>query len=147
MRLARRETRREIRPWADEMDRWLEHFFGALRPSFAREGALRPWVDVYETEDEVVVKMEVPGVKKEDLDVTLGEREVTVKGECRKDEEVEESGYYRRERRYGQFSRSVRLPARVIPEETKARFEDGVLELRARKHPEEKQKVRKIQVE
>jgi len=129
------------------MDRWLEHFFGALRPSFAREGALRPWVDVYETEDEVVVKMEVPGVKKEDLDVTLGEREVTVKGECRKDEEVEESGYYRRERRYGQFSRSVRLPARVIPEETKARFEDGVLELRARKHPEEKQKVRKIQVE
>jgi len=112
-----------------------------------RERRMRPWADVYETEEEVVVKVEVPGVAKENLEVTLSEREATVKGEARKDEESTEEGYYRRERRYGAFTRTVALPAAVVAEQAKATFKDGVLELRVPKQVEEAAKKRKVEIE
>jgi len=148
MKLAKWHASEEFGHFADEMDRWFEEVFGGRRPGLMhwRERRVRPWADVYETDEEVVVKMEVPGVKKEDLEITLGEREVTVSGETQKDEEVSEAGYHRRERRWGSFMRTVPLPARVAVAEAKASFKDGVLELRARKHPEEKAAKRKVEI-
>ncbi len=148
MKLARWRRSPELRHFADEMDRWFDDFFGGRRlPMPWREAALRPWVDVYETDTEVVVKMEIPGVAKEDLDLTLGEGELTVKGEARKDEEVNEEGYYRRERRYGAFARKVELPAPVVADKAKATFTDGVLHVRMPKAEEAKEKAKKVEIE
>jgi HSP20 family protein len=148
MQLARWRRSPELRHFADEMDRWLDDFFGGRRlPIPWREAALRPWVDVYETDTEVVVKMEVPGVSKEDLGITLGEEELTVKGEAHKDEEVNETGYYRRERRYGAFARTVALPAAVIADKAKATFKDGVLHVRIPKAEQPEEKKKKVDIE
>jgi len=132
----------------EDMGRMLDEFFGRRAwPAFWREEGLSPALDIYETDNEVVVKMEAPGVSKEDLDISLDENEIRVKGEVRKDEEVKESGYYRRERRYGSFSRSAALPARVVPDKAKATFRDGVLEVRVPKVEEEREKTRKVLIE
>ena len=133
----------------DDVGRAFDEFFGRRPwlPSFGREETLCPCLDVYETDSEVVIKMEVPGVRKEDLDVTLEENEVRVKGEIHKDEEVKEAGYCRRERRYGSFSRVAPLPATIVADKAKATFRDGVLEVRALKAEGEKDKTRKVPIE
>ena len=125
----------------------MDDFFG--RPSlpswWGRE--LTPGVDVFETDTDVVVKAEIPGVDKKELDISITDNDVTIKGEAMKDEEVREEGYYRRERRYGSFSRTVPLPGPVETDKAKASFKDGVLEIRIPKTPEEQAKVTKIEVE
>lgn len=142
-----REPGQELRRLRDEFSNVMEDFLGRpLLPTWwGRE--LSPGVDVYETDAEVVVKAEVPGVDKKDLDISVTDTDVTIKGETRKDEEVREEGYYRRERRYGSFSRSVPLPGRVQTDKAKASFKDGVVEIRIPKTPEEQAKVRKIAIE
>ena len=149
MRLQKWQPRREMRRVADEMDRWFDDFLGGRGFLHApwRGGGVRPWVDVYETEDEVVVKLEVPGIRKEDLEITLSEREVTLKGETKMDEEGSAAGYHRRERRHGSFVRTISLPSKVVADQAKATCKNGVIELRAPKHPDEAAKKRKIEVQ
>jgi HSP20 family protein len=106
-----------------------------------------PAVDVYEEKDDVVVKAEVPGLSKEDLDVTLTESTVTIKGEKKKEEEIKEKNYYRSERSWGNFSRSVELPAQVKTDQAKASFKDGILEIRLPKTEEAKQKTTKVKID
>jgi len=149
------QTRKEIEPTeartrdlslSSEMDRlfdtmlhrgWLRPFHETfpewLRPS--REFDLvAPRVDVIDREDEFLVRAEVPGIDRKDLDVTLSGETLTLKG-ARKDErkEEKEGEFYRSEIAYGEFSRSVHLPEAVDPEGVKATFEDGMLEVRIRK--------------
>ena len=95
-----------------------------------------PAVDVYETNDDVVVKAELPGVKKEDVQVSIEGETLTLKGEMRHTEEAKDDGYYRRELRYGSFHRTVPLPVPVKPDEISARFEDGILTVRCPKSVE-----------
>lgn len=95
-------------------------------------------VDVYETETEVVVKAEVPGIRKEDLEINLQEGNLTIRGQSREETEVKEEGYYRREIRTGSFFRSVPLPAEVKQEEITATCDSGVCTVRAPKALEEK---------
>ncbi len=92
-----------------------------------------PSVDVYETNDHVVIKAELPGVSPGDLDVRVMEDRVTLKGEVTREEEREERGYYHRERRHGSFYRTIPLPVPVQPNETTASFKHGVLEVKALK--------------
>ena len=87
---------------------------------------LTPAIDLSETDGEVVVKASLPGVKAEDVDISVNDGMLTVKGE-RKSEETEGENFYRREVRYGSFSRSVPLPSRVDYEHADAEFNDGVL--------------------
>ena len=103
-------------------------------------------VDLYETDQEVVVMAEVPGVKKEDLEVSIQENTLTIRGQTRREEEAKEDGYYRRELRTGSFFRSVPLPVEVKAEELTAKQENGVLTVRAPKAAEEKV-GRKVAVE
>jgi len=131
----------------EAMDRLFEESF--LRPGFlgANDSAagLMP-LDMYETQDEVVVKAAIPGVKPEDIEVTVTGDLLTIKGEFKSenDERDEKRNYHRQERRYGSFSRQVALPTSVNSDACQADFENGVLTLTLPKA--EEAKVKKVQI-
>lgn len=136
-------------------DRFFEDFWRRPFPSlFGREGwwpteisTRLPSLDVYEDKDHVVVKAEIPGMKKEDIEVNILGDLLTIKGEKKKEEEVKEQDYYRRERSYGSFARNVSLPCEVKGDEVKASFKDGVLEVRMPKTEEAKKKSITVKVD
>lgn len=99
-----------------------------------------PAVDVYEEGDHVVVKAEIPGAGKEDIEVDVNDSLLTIRGQKERKEEVREDKYYRCERSYGSFSRSVELPAEVQAGKATATFTGGVLEVRLPKTGESKRK-------
>ena len=88
-----------------------------------------PAVDIYEENDNIVVKAEIPGVDKKSINVDVKDRVLTIKGERSEDNEVNEERYYRRERTYGRFERAFTLPADVKTDEIKAEYKDGVLKV------------------
>ncbi len=93
----------------------------------ARRFDLTPSIDLSETDSEVVVKASLPGVKPEDVEISINDGILTVKGEKKSDDKTDGENFYRREIRYGSFSRSVALPSRVNHERADAEFNDGVL--------------------
>lgn len=104
-------------------------------------------VDVYETDDEVVVKAEMPGIAKEDIDISLADSTLTIKGEKKREEKVEEESYTRSERSFGMISRTIELPAEVKPDQVTAKMTNGVLEIHAPKTDESKKhKAIKVKV-
>lgn len=103
-------------------------------------------VNVYEDENEVVIKAEMPGIKKEDIEINLRDNILTIRGQTKQEEEVKEEGYYRKELREGSFYRAVSLPAEVRQDEIKATCENGVCTIRAPKAKEEKV-GKKVEVE
>ncbi len=105
-------------------------------------------VDVSETKDEVIVRADLPGFEKSEIKVKATEWDVTIEAE-KKEETVEEGEkYYRKERRYGKVRRTVSLPAEVEPDKAKAKFENGVLEIRLpKKEPEETEEEKEIEIE
>jgi len=126
------------------MDRLFEESW--VRP---RVGWLLPTeeslaIDIYETADSVVVKTAVPAVKPEDIDITITGNTLTIAGETKAEEKVEEENYIRRERRYGRYSRSIALPSGVRGEKAEATFEHGLLTLTIPKAEEAKPKVIKV---
>jgi HSP20 family protein len=142
--------------WERELDHWLDDFRRHLRlPSlwsserwWPAEVELQvPVVDVYERDDEVVVKAEIPGLSKDQIEVSLTDSTLTVKGEKKKEEEVKEHNYYRSERSFGSFSRTIMLPAEVRADGAKATFKDGVLEVHVPKTEAAKRKAIKVQVD
>jgi HSP20 family protein len=124
------------------------HDFG--RPEEASEtlaaGNFVPAVDVYEDAHRLVLKLEVPGIRREDLDIRVEGRTLTVKGERRFEAEEKEENFQRIERRYGSFVRSFTLPATVNTEEVQASSVDGVLSISLAKKPEAKPKQIQVQV-
>jgi len=138
-----------LRTWEREMERMFEDFpffhwprFRALEPfRFARELRLQPpTLDMYEEKNEVIVKAEIPGMSKEDIEITLSDSILTLKGEKKKEEEVKEKDYYRCEREYGSFLRTVELPAEVKTEGAQAVLKNGILEVRLPKSEGAKKK-------
>ena len=91
--------------------------------------------------------MELPGIEKEDIEVNISGNLLTVKGEKKKEGEIKEENYYRLERSYGSFSRTVELPKEVQIEQARASFKNGVLEIRLPKTEEAKKKEIKVRVE
>jgi HSP20 family protein len=102
--------------------------------------------DIFEEGDDVVVKADMPGVKKEDVDVSLSDDMITIRGERKKEEKVERKDYYRVERAYGSFTRSFRLPADVQTDRAEAKFDQGVLEIRIPKMEEARSKTKKVPI-
>jgi HSP20 family protein len=88
-----------------------------------------PRVDVIDRDEEIVVRAELPGVKKNDLDVSLAKDMLTIKASSKEESEEEKGGYHRREISRGKLTRSIRLPANVDAEKVTAKFADGILEL------------------
>lgn len=140
-----------------EMERMFEEFFrrpfSLIGPSWLpRLGLLEreeisPTVDIFEEGGDVVVKTELPGMKREDIDVNITNDTITISGEKKKEEKVERKDYYRLERSHGSFTRSFRMPTEVQTDKAKANFKDGVLEVRIPKTEEAKKKEKKIPIE
>jgi HSP20 family protein len=150
----------EVVSRGEEFEHWLERVMGDMwRPPFPslfgrdrwlpiRPLSIRmPSLDVYEEKDSVVVKAELPGMKKEDVEVNLAGETLTIKGEKKEDKEVKEDDYYRRERSYGSFLRTIALPCDVKSDEIKASFKDGVLEVRMPKTEEAKKKSIPVKID
>ncbi|TKJ30884.1 MAG: hypothetical protein CEE40_03325 [Chloroflexi bacterium B3_Chlor] len=145
MSIVRWEPFRDFMTLREAMDRlFQESFVGPGRREWLApaEGTLP--VDMYQTEDSVVVKSAVPGVKPDDIDITISGNTLSISGETNEEEEVTEENYIRRERRHGSFSRSVVLPEGVDPDKAEATFDDGILTLTIPKVPEAKPEVIKI---
>jgi len=142
------EGTRAVSPF-EEMERWMDSFFRnpfgfALTAPWWREsgaaGEMMPHVDIFEDKGDMVVKAELPGVDKEDVNVSITDGVLTISGEKRAEEKVEKKDYHRIERRYGSFCRSFRLPENVNTDKAKAKFKNGVLEIRLPRTKEGKQK-------
>ncbi len=140
------EPFREMVSLREAMDRLFEDSF--LRPGWfggeAASAAGAVPVDVYETDDKVIVKAPVPGVKPEDIEVTLTGDVLTVKGEFKAEEKTEKRNYLRQERRYGSFCRQLTLPGGVNADKVQATFEHGILTLEIPKAEAAKAKAIKV---
>lgn len=125
---------------------------GWLRPSGAEEGLAdsgkwAPALDIYEVGDSLVVEAELPGVDLKDIEVTVDEGVLTIKGERKHEKDVHEESYYRVERAYGFFQRSVKLPAEAEPEGVKAAYDAGVLKVTVPKAEPKKPKSVPVTIE
>ncbi len=132
-----------IEPLSNAMDRLFQ---GRLVPT-RRHGILGVDVamDMYETDDAVVVKVSVPGVKPEDVEVSVVGDTLTIRGEIKADEKVQNGQYLCRELVHGRFTRSVSLPDLVQADKAKAEFEHGILTVEVPKVEEAKPKVIKVE--
>jgi HSP20 family protein len=129
------------------MDRLFDEFAGDYRWPFADGGdAPTPSVDVSETDAEMIVEAELPGVEEKDIDVTLADKLLTIRGEKKREKQEKKKDYRLIERSYGAFSRSMTLPFDADPKKIKASFKDGVLRIALPKPPEAKAKVKKIAI-
>lgn len=150
------EPARALSPF-EEMERRFEDLFRRpfplLEPSWwprlrmPEIEEVSPKVDIFEEGGDFVVKAEIPGMKKEDIEVNLTDDMVTISGEKKQEEKVEKKDYYRLERSYGSFTRSFRLPKEIQTDKAKATFKDGVLEIKVPKTEEAKKKEKKIPIE
>ncbi|MGE5263636.1 MAG: Hsp20/alpha crystallin family protein [Acidobacteriota bacterium] len=128
----------------DMMDRLFEDSFVRTRSGsmLARTGDLA--VDLFETKDDVVVTATLPGVKPEDVELTITGETLSIRGETKEEKETKDENYIRRERRYGSFSRSIQLPAGLQTDKAEASFENGVLTLKLPKSEQVKPKSIKV---
>lgn len=131
MALARWTPARDFPSIRDEMNRLLTEFLGrgASEEETWSAGAWMPPVDIYEGDEALVVKAELPGFSKEDITVELKENTLILRGERKREAEMKEGAYHRMERAYGTFQRSFLLPTTVDQQKVKATYKDGVLEL------------------
>jgi HSP20 family protein len=145
MALVRWEPAREISSLQQEMNRLFSTFFDA--PGASAGAAPRRWVpamDLVETDDHFVLRADLPGVSEADVDLSLEENVLTLKGERKVEHEAKGEGFYRLERSAGAFSRSLTLPEGVDGDAITATFDKGVLEVRIPK-PEQR-KPRRLQI-
>jgi HSP20 family protein len=126
MALAKWEPFEGLTTLQREMNRMFERFFDE-GPMRLGERALEPAIEVADTPDAVVVKAQVPGVPKDQLQLTITEDAMTLKGEIKEEEKKEGKNYYRRELHYGAFERTIPLPVAVQAEKATADLKDGVL--------------------
>jgi HSP20 family protein len=130
-----------------DMDQIFGDFFGRTPSSMAATEAIwSPLVDIHETKDSYLLMVELPGVKQEDIQVSVEGDTLTLKGERKRETEVKEDQYHRVERSYGRFERSIVLPSVVDAGRTKATYRDGVLEIQLPKKEEAKPKEIKVEV-
>ena len=138
MALVRWSPSRELDTLPSDFDRLFDAFFQA-RP--LNGNAARRWIpamDLVETADELVLRADLPGMKEDDVEIEIKDGVLNVSGERRSEHEDKNEGYYRVERSFGSFSRSLSLPDGIDAEQVKANFEDGVLEVHVPKPAETK---------
>ena len=123
--LTRWEPMREMMTLREAMDRLFDDAF--TRPLSLSGVSASPAIDMYQTKDDVVVKATLPGLKAEDVDITVTGETLTLRGEFKQENEQKEASYHIREQRYGSFERSILLPTDVKADKAKADFENGVL--------------------
>jgi HSP20 family protein len=140
------EPFRNVNDIQGEMSRLFDSLFGRPATVLAGERLWAPLADMYETKDDLFVALELPGIREKDVNVSITGDMLTVKGDRRFERDVTDEGYYRLERVYGKFERSMPLPIPVQADKVKATYRDGVLEIRLPKVEEVKPKEIKIDV-
>ncbi len=147
MAIVRWEPFRDVMTAQREFDRLFKEGFN---PFFGEgESSTRTWapaVDIYETENDIVLKAELPGIDPKDVEVKVEDNTLYLKGERKFEKEVKDESYHRVERSYGSFARSFSLPNSISAEKVKAEFKDGLLTLTLPKREEAKPRTIKIDV-
>ncbi len=148
------KPRREVLPFMDfdRMRKEIDHFWDSFFDVESRRkggdaGGWFPSLDVSETKNEIVVKAEVPGMDPKDIDISLADGVLSIRGERKQEKEEKEENYHLVERSYGSFARSVALPKEVKHDKISASYKDGVLKIVLPKSEEAKKKEVKIKVE
>jgi HSP20 family protein len=143
---------RELAPFRDfdrmrrDMDRLWGSFFERRPVKFEEDGEYLPVLDLSETNNELVVKCEVPGMDPKDIDISLSDGMLTIKGEKKQEREENEENYHLVERTYGTFTRSVQLPKGVQHDKVNASYKNGVLNIVLPKSEEARKKEIKVKV-
>ena len=130
---------RELARIEQELNKLFNEFIPAQKVEGVAVAPIIPRVDVYETDDKVIVEAEIPGVKKEDIEVKVKDNNVIIKGEIKREEEKQDKNFFKAERFYGKFERVIPLMVEVKPEEAKAKIENGILRLEIPKATAEKE--------
>ena len=138
MAIIRWDPFREMTSLQGQVDRLVDSMWSGRQESWV------PAVDVFDEHDAVVLKAELAGMKPDDIQIEVEDNVLTIKGERTFSEKVDDERYYRVERRFGSFQRSLALPQDVRANETQAAYEDGILEVRVPKAPAEQ--PRRIEV-
>ncbi len=156
-KMVRVEPSRVISPFGD-MERWVEEMFRRPFPFFD----LRSWprlhrwnevdqvrtsADMFDDGENVVLRIELPGIQKDDIEVMVTADLVTISGEKKKEEKVKKKDYYRQECSSGSFAQSFRLPVGVVTDRAKAKFEGGILSIEIPKTEQAKKEVKQVKVE
>lgn len=128
-----------------EMNQLLEQF-GSGWPGDGNGFAFVPSAEIDETDSEIHLKLEVPGMQAEDLDIEVMDDTVAIKGERKSETKSEEKGVTRSEFQYGKFERVIHMPAQIVRDQVVADYKDGVLSLTLPKSPEEKKESVKVKV-
>jgi HSP20 family protein len=145
MALIKWQPQDELSLFQKSIEDLFDDFFERKSKSFLQNTGIVPNVDISETKDEYIITSELPGVKKEDIKVTIDNNILTIKGEKKHEKEEKGKNYLRRERTYGSFSRSFTLTPNVDVNKIKSTFKDGVLEIKLPKT--ESSKSKEIQIE
>jgi HSP20 family protein len=136
--------------FADEMDRMFDEF--GLGRTWTRGGSAlnlmrwTPQVDVEQRGNELIIRADLPGMSKDDVKVDVTDDAITIQGERRREQEEQREGVYRSERSHGQFYRMIALPEGAKPEEAKATFKDGVLEITMPAQSEQSTRGRRLEI-
>ncbi len=148
--LARFDPFRDLATLQDRIDRLFEESLGRVRGDQGGEDLERsPWapaVDILETENDIVLRVDLPGVNPKDVDISVQNNTLTLKGERKFESDVKEDNFRRVERVYGSFMRSFALPQSVDADKVDAEYRNGVLEVKLAKRPESKPKQIKVAV-
>jgi HSP20 family protein len=140
MTLIKFEPLREFESLSNRLQRMFDDFSGDFHSQF------NPKIDISEDKEKIYVDVEVPGMKKEDIKISLQDNILTVSGEKRFENKENEKSYYRTERSYGSFSRSFTLPAEIDRDKVEAKFEDGILKINMSKSQPKKANERQIEI-
>jgi HSP20 family protein len=155
VKLRRAEPVGLLEEFEAEMERfWRRPWFGLWRSPLSRPfraftPAAMTWaprMDVYEKDNAIIVKAELPGLKKDDVQVEIEGEDLVIRGESKVESEVKDEDYYRSERSFGSFYRRMPLPTGVTPEQIQASLKDGVLQVRVPKPAEDRSETKKIEV-
>lgn len=130
---------REMVTMRDSMDRVFEDFFRRSPANVEGYGTID--INIVQTDDAVVIKASIPGIKPEDINISISGDTLSIRGETKEDEDFKNFDYHIREMRYGSFARSILLPSRIVSDKAKAEFENGVLKLTLPKAEEVKPKT------
>jgi HSP20 family protein len=144
--LTRWEPFRGLSALQEQMNRLFEDTLTRGRPDDSALSSWAPAVDIYETENELVIKADLPDVDEKDLDVRVEDNTLTIRGERKFEKSVSEDNFLRVERAYGAFSRSFSLPHTVNADAIKAEYRSGVLNLHIPKREEAKPKQIKVNI-
>ena len=150
MAITRFDPFREFATLQNQMNRLFQDYqptrAGQSGEDFLTSGSFVPPVDIYEDEHNITLKLEVPGIEQNDIDVRVENNTLTVRGERKFEKDVKEENYHRIERSYGSFSRSFSLPQTVDPHKVEAEYKQGVLTVRLPLREEAKPRQVKVNV-